>query len=251
MPTHKCDQCEHETKRKGDLTAHKRVHSGEKPYKCDNCDYTCAQSGSLTTHKRTHTGKKPYSCDQCDFAGSQSSDLSKHKRQHLPNYVRLKKKKEDDLHAFLLSKDIKCEREVNISYRCMDSNKASSRLDFVVYHTDHVTVIECDESQHSCYEQVCEVARMNDVVQVMILNGDPRPIHWIRYNPDAFKVDSVTQRVPSVSRRKALLNAIDIKVVNTCISYLYYDRVLDKLAVESDEGYNDQFKELIVARVVN
>ena len=133
----------------------------------------------------------------------------------------------------------------------MDSNKASSRLDFVIYHTDHVTVIECDESQHSCYEQVCEVARMNDVVQVMILNGDPRPIHWIRYNPDAFKVDNVTQRVPSVSRRKALLNAIDMKVVNTCISYLYYDRVLDKLAIESDEGYNDQFKELIVARVVN
>ncbi|KAJ1618061.1 hypothetical protein T492DRAFT_604810, partial [Pavlovales sp. CCMP2436] len=41
------------------LTAHKRTHSGERPYACDepDCEYRATQPGHLPRHKRTHGGE--------------------------------------------------------------------------------------------------------------------------------------------------------------------------------------------------
>ena len=60
----RCDICNRVFPREKSLQAHKRTHSGERPYTCDfpNCGKAFVQSGQLKTHQRLHTGEKPFIC---------------------------------------------------------------------------------------------------------------------------------------------------------------------------------------------
>ncbi|XP_068676123.1 zinc finger protein 367-like [Montipora foliosa] len=60
----RCDVCNRVFPREKSLQAHKRTHSGERPFVCDfpNCGKAFVQSGQLKTHQRLHTGEKPFAC---------------------------------------------------------------------------------------------------------------------------------------------------------------------------------------------
>ncbi|CAI2352528.1 unnamed protein product [Caenorhabditis sp. 36 PRJEB53466] len=68
------------------LTAHERVHSGEKPYPCEwpGCSWRFARSDELTRHYRKHTGAKPFSCRECARKFSRSDHLQLHMKRHEP-----------------------------------------------------------------------------------------------------------------------------------------------------------------------
>ena len=60
----RCETCNRVFPREKSLQAHKRIHTGEKPYACDypGCGKAFTQSGQLKTHQRLHTGEKPFIC---------------------------------------------------------------------------------------------------------------------------------------------------------------------------------------------
>lgn len=87
---HSCDfeNCSYFTKLASNLTKHKRVHTGEKPYLCDQCSFRSNFINSLKSHKRLHTEVRPYKCSECIYSCNSITNLKKHcltRHKNLPN----------------------------------------------------------------------------------------------------------------------------------------------------------------------
>jgi hypothetical protein len=233
---HKCDypDCNYQCRTSERLNIHKRIHTGERPYRCENCEYSARQLAHLKSHTRIHTGEKPYKCDYqgCEYSTTQSSHLNTHRDAfHSERGIQKRKKKEEALAKVLASNGIHFKREHQIDIDCFrnDNKYIFSRIDFVIEVEKCIIFLECDEHQHEGYPISCDVRRMMDVVSSLTIEGNTLPIHWIRFNPDSFKIDNVIQHVKKKDRYIELvkyiksLNETDRKSLIS-VKYMYYDR---------------------------
>ena len=75
-----CPECESKFSRKGDLKQHiKAVHDKIKGFECEQCDFKCCSNGDLKRHiKQIHDKIKDFGCPQCEFACSDNSNINRH-----------------------------------------------------------------------------------------------------------------------------------------------------------------------------
>ena len=91
------------------------------------------------------------------------------------------------------------------------------RPDFFFEWAEGVLLLEYDERMHSDRIQRCELVRMLEASH----GYGGRPVFWIRYNPDAFKVAYKTLRT-SIKQREAVL----LKMLQDMIGNADYDHYL-------------------------
>jgi hypothetical protein len=100
------------------------------------------------------------------------------------------------------------------------------RPDFVYEWNEGVLVLEYDEQMHSDRPKQCELDRMEKVT----LGYGNRPVFWIRYNPDAFKVDGKTLTTTRKMREEILLKILQDTIGHAdydhfmTVCYLFYDK---------------------------
>jgi uncharacterized C2H2 Zn-finger protein len=77
-----CPECHKVFKRKVYLQRHmEREHwSTAKVFKCDDCSYETKHQSNLSVHRRIHTGERPYNCGMCGATYTQGHLLKSHIR---------------------------------------------------------------------------------------------------------------------------------------------------------------------------
>lgn len=79
---HVCSYCGKRFNRAELLKSHMRTHTGERPFSCNLCSKTYAHQSQLRVHKRLHTGEKPYTCSFCGRSFTEHNQLKVHLRTH-------------------------------------------------------------------------------------------------------------------------------------------------------------------------
>lgn len=253
----KYNNCNKKYKTKSKLKRHVEIfHLKIERHKCiyNNCIYSFYDKSKLNEHINVvHLELKLFKCEVCKKFFGRKTDLGNHKKVHTTPYQQRQKKKEQRIATFLDNNKIIYNREHRIDFgNCINSKEGYfCMLDFTLLTKkgDHLIVIECDEEQHKRIPISCEVRRMNDAYTSVITDKNPlKGIHWIRFNPDNFKINGIKKQY-YINDKFKQLKATVINIQNNppnnnfSITYLFYDIVDKKPEIIKDNDFPEHFKE--------
>jgi len=90
------------------------------------------------------------------------------------------------------------------------------RPDFVYERPASVVLNEFDENQHRDRVLRCELVRMAEIS----LGYGGLPVHWVRYNPDSFRVNGSVVEPTDASRHSMLLSRMQLAL--SCVDYEHF-----------------------------
>lgn len=108
--------------------------------------------------------------------------------------------------------------------------------------TKHCVVVEIDENQHKSYQEVCECARINEIVNSV----GGKSIIFIRYNPDKIYNRKKEIKFEMVDKLNLLIKTIKDELVRYykkfCVKIiqLYYDDDYKKYEEKKSEYITDK-----------
>jgi len=273
--TFKCDYplCMHSFKSIRHLRHHQIVHQEARPYACTfpNCKYAAKTATLLKIHMRYHTGERPFKCEfpGCDFSSAKKCHINSHKKSmHSPEGIARHKRHEARIAKLLAANNLPMDSQVHIDFQCsnpspetsvVDRPKKFALLDYVIQQPHATFILEVDEDQHCGYPVSCEIRRMMEV-QASLMMGlqqqTAKPIVWIRYNPDGFRINDARVKVQDKERTASLLKILQNYQPKSQfeIIYMYYSAYSDsdnhlRPVIFDDPDYDKQVQSM-VTRVI-
>jgi len=128
--------------------------------------------------------------------------------------------------------------------KCGQKPAMRARCDFLLQSDDKIVVVEVDEDAHRHYCPPNEITRVNDIYTAF-LKGDNlknRHVHFVRFNPDAFKIGFKSANVSLLTRYATLVEVVRAALAPSSeerawsLRHMYYDcdakgrlRIMDEI----------------------